>query len=714
MAEQDDIMQEFLVETNEGLDQLDRDLVALEQDPGSPAIVAQIFRTMHTIKGSSGFLSLDKLGRVAHLAESLLTLLRDGRRDADEAVTTALLASADAIRSIVAHVEHDGNEGDDDHAAVLEALSRLVEGGPRGGGKTDPAGEPAPAREPQSGATNGGANTLRVDVGLLDTLMNLVGELVLARNQILQVSGQLGDTSLVGTCQRLNLVTSELQEGVMKTRMQAIGTVWTKFPRVVRDLAVSCGKQVRLEMDGHATELDKTILESVKDPLVHAIRNAVDHGIEPPGPRRDAGKPAEGTLRLRAWHEGGQVNIEVSDDGRGIDPAAVRRKAIASGLLTAERAAAMTERDLVQMIMMPGFSTAERVTSVSGRGVGMDVVKTNIERIGGTLEVHSVIGEGTTLRIRIPLTLAIIPALIVTSAGDRFAIPQVNLLELVRLEHPAQGIEHIDGAPVHRLRGDLLPLVHLDELLGQRTVTDPDATTETNIVVLQADGQQFGLVVTSILDTEEIVVKPLSKQLQGLQAFAGAAIMGDGRVALILDVPGLARSSGLLGEGRQRRAGAVDAAAGPEAATASWLLVRLGGGRRVAIDLAAVARLEEQRADQVERADGREVLQYRGQIMPLVCLDARLEGRRAAAATPAGEDSEPLQVVVVRDRAGRTAGLSVHRILDIFDEPVATLARTSSPLLRGAAALQGRVTDVLDVEAVVCAELGAVAQGEHR
>jgi two-component system chemotaxis sensor kinase CheA len=293
--------------------------------------------------------------------------------------------------------------------------------------------------------------------------MTIAGEIVLARNQILQYSQQYGDSSFQNTCRQLNLITTELQEHVMKTRLQPLGNVWNRFPRLVHNAAQACGKKVRLETEGSETELDKTLIEAIRDPLTHLVRNAIDHGIEPPERRRAAGKPEEGCVRLRAYHEGGQVNVEISDDGGGIDPERIKHRAIDQHLITAEQAARMGTQTVLGLIFLPGFSTAPTVTTVSGRGVGMDVVKTNIEKIGGSVDVQSTVGQGTTVRTRIPLTLAIIKVLVVTSAGDRYAIPQVSLLELVRLEgeQAKRGIELIHEAPVYRLRGNLLPLVYL-------------------------------------------------------------------------------------------------------------------------------------------------------------------------------------------------------------------------------------------------------------
>ena len=478
-------------------------------------------------------------------------------------------------------------------------------------------------------------SSIRVDVDLLDALMTLVGELVLTRNQIVQHASTRADPGLVRSSQRLNLIASELQEGVMKTRMQPIDSIWSKVPRVVRDLSHTCGKQVRVEMEGKETELDRTILESTKDPLTHLVRNAVDHAIETPEERIAAGKHPEGTLLLRAYHEGGQVNIEITDDGKGIDPAVIGAKAIEKGLVSAEQLGRMTPREIVNLIFLAGFSTAAAVTNVSGRGVGMDVVKTNIEKIGGTIDVQSHVGRGTTFRIKIPLTLAIIPALTVTCAGDRYAIPQVSLLELVRLEGEAvtKGVEQIHGAPVYRLRGSLLPLVYLDRELAVGP-GELDRNRDTLfIVVLQAEDRQFGLVVDDVIDTEEIVVKPLGKQLKGIPSFAGATILGDGTVALILDVLAVAQQSNVLVAGRDRGVGDRNARGdAAQSKVESLLVVGLGEGRRMGIPLAMVTRLEEFPVSTIERVGSHEVVQYRGQILPLVRL-ALLPRRRLATAS---------------------------------------------------------------------------------
>ena len=730
----EEIIKEFLVESGEGLDLLDRDLVALERDPSSRELLAEVFRAVHTIKGTSGALGFPKLEKVAHVGENLLSRMRDGKLLLNPAITSGLLEMVDAIRQLLANIERDGTEGDGDYAAVVQKLESLLESAPAA--ETKPVAAPsvvpaslplaefeppstcsptesAPLRasanaatasvppgpapstaaaEPTKETAASGGN-IRVDVGLLDKMMNLVGELVLARNQILQCSSSQTDATFFNAAQRLNLITTELQEGVMKTRMQPIGNVWGRFPRLVRDLALQCGKQVTIEMEGSDTELDKTIIEAIKDPLTHILRNSLDHGIETPEERIRRGKAPAGKLHLRAYHEGGHVNIEISDDGAGINLERVKQRALQRGVIAAQPAERMSDRELMNLIFLPGFSTAEKVSNVSGRGVGMDVVKTNIEKIGGAVDLQSVSGQGTTLKIKIPLTLAIIPALIVSSGAERFAIPQISLLELVRLD-ASQGntaIEHIQGVPVHRLRGRLLPLVFLNRELCLDE-SRQRAEMANNIVVLQADDRQFGLVVDEISDTEEIVVKPLGKQLKGLSCYAGATIMGDGTVALILDVLGIAQKASVVTELHEQTV--ADAAPETRSRTSheSWLLFRSSAGKRLAVPLSAVARLEEFSLASVEHSGTSEVVQYRGEIMPLLRISRLLQ-----ESAPGGDS---LQVVVFSSH-GRSLGLVVDHIEDITDEAVEVRDDEQRGFLLGSAVIQQKVTDIVDLSQVV-------------
>jgi two-component system chemotaxis sensor kinase CheA len=715
-----DVIREFLVESHENLSRLDRELVELEQRPKDAALLASIFRTIHTIKGTCGFLAFPTLERIAHQAESLLSQLRDGQRELTPSLVSLILETVDATRKVLASIEAGGEEGLDHFEDLTERLRVAAQAGPDSqpvpGVLAEPrddngAADPSETKKPDEDAAKSSAvadANIRVGVGLLDKLMDLVGELVLTRNQILQFNTEREDAALNATSQRLNLITTELQEGVMKTRMQPIGMVWNKLPRVVRDMAVALGKQIRLDMDGAETELDRTIIEAIKDPLVHLVRNSCDHGIEPPDVRARSGKPAQGTLTLRAYHEGGQVNIEIGDDGAGIDVARVKQKAMEKGLVRPEQVETLSDREALNLIFQPGFSTAETVTNVSGRGVGMDVVKSNIEKIGGIVDVFSRPGEGATVKLKIPLTLAIIPGLVITggnqrstprsgtgAGGERFVIPQVSLVELIRLEGQSgrSQIEGIHGTPVYRRRGSLLPIAYLNDVLGLESQRESGVV---NIVVLQAEDRQFGLVVDGINDTQEIVVKPLGKQLKGLTVYAGATIMGDGRVALILDVLGIGQRSGVLAESREQSRAAVEQKTQSGIEQQRLLLFRAGSFERLAVPLSLVARLEEFPRKSIEHAGGCQVVQYRNRILPLVPLRAVLE----SSASGQDEMRDPVQVIVFND-GDRSLGVVVDQILDVAEEAVTVRQKSSRKGLLGSAVVGKRVTDFLDLNLVI-------------
>jgi two-component system chemotaxis sensor kinase CheA len=530
--------------------------------------------------------------------------------------------------------------------------------------------------------------------------MAIAGEIVLARNQILQYSAQHGDRAFLSACRQLNLITTELQEHIMKTRLQPIGNIWGRFPRLVRDASLACGKRVRLDTEGSDTELDKTLIEAIRDPLTHLVRNAIDHGIEAPALREALGKPPEGCIRLRAYHEGGQVNVEIADDGAGIDPERIRRRALEHRLITPEQASRMSDQTLLGLIFLPGFSTAEKVTTVSGRGVGMDVVKSNIEKIGGSVDVQSVPGVGTTIRIRIPLTLAIIKVLVVASAGDRYAVPQVSIVELVRVEgeRALKDIQRVHGVLVYRYRDRLLPLVNLERVL--QVSGTPPADDAVNIVVLQAVDQQFGLIVEQINDTQEIVVKPLWKHLKGISCFAGATVMGDGKVALILDVFGLAQRAGALSAMQSWTEARPPAPPPRPVERASVLLVAAADGSRMAIPLERVSRLEEFPRSRLERVGGRQVVQHRGQILPLLDVAAVLDGRPANGLTTAAAEDEMVQVVVCI-RKDKPIGLIVASILDIVEQDSDVRGDASRPGVDYVTVIQGHVTELLDVETLL-------------
>ncbi len=740
----EDIVREFLLESNDNLTRLDQEIVELERRPKDEQLLASIFRTVHTIKGTCGFLGFTLLEGVAHQAENILSQLRSGQRDVSEGVISLVLEAVDAIKTLLKTVEETGAEGEDRYAQLRERLEQFakqvtaaaplepkapedtVASPPAQGDAVSPTAPEVPPKAPEAkveparagaGASaagkpegaeaaerkTGGTDTektlsvsdtaIRVDVGLLDKLMNLVGELVLARNQVLQFNSQREDITLNATSQRLNLITTELQEGVMKTRMQPIGLVWNKLPRLVRDVSHSLGKNVRIEMDGADTELDKTIIEAIKDPLTHLVRNACDHGLEHPEERVRKGKPAQGTVTLRAYHEGGQVNIEITDDGAGIDTDRIKQKGIEKGLCTPERAARMNDREALNLIFMPGFSTAVTVTNVSGRGVGMDVVKSNIERIGGAVDITTKVGEWTTVKLKIPLTLAIIPGLVVTAGEERFVIPQVSLLELIRLDGNSNGkIEHVHGTPVYRRRGSLLPIAYLSEILRL-----PRAHSGTvNIVVLQAEDRQFGLVVDGVNDTQEIVVKPLSKQLKCITTYAGATIMGDGKVALILDVMGVGRQAGVVTNRGEAEHTEAQAAAQSRHEQDRLLLFRAGPFERLAVPLSLVSRLEEFPHSAIEFTGDSPVVQYRGGILPLVSLEAVLTGGKDDQAL----QQDPAQVVVFSD-GDRSVGIAVDRIVDIVEEAVTVRRQSERKGLLGSAVVGKHVTDFVDLKTVL-------------
>ena len=703
----EDVVREFLIESNENLNRLDREVVELEQKPEDARLLASIFRTFHTIKGSCGFLGFTELERVSHEAENLLSQLRAGAKPLSAGLVGLILETVDVIRRILLAIESTGAEGAEDFSEIVRKLRIACD-------RTSPEEdgirrEAAGAEAVRDCATADTA--IRVDVGLLDRLMNLVGELVLARNQVLQVSGET-EGALNATSQRLNLITTELQENVMKTRMQPVGVVWSKLPRLVRDTAQACGKPVRLEMDGAETELDKTIIEAIKDPITHLVRNCCDHGIEAPAERAKAGKPPHGTITLKAYHEGGQVTIEVGDDGAGVALDRVRQQAIQRGAIRAEDADRLSERDTLQLIFLAGLSTASHVTSVSGRGVGMDVVRSNVEKIGGVVDISSSPGKGTVVKLKIPLTLAIIPGLVVQSGGERFVIPQASLLELIRLDGESAGkIEHVHGTPVYRRRGRLLPIAYLDRVLG----LESHAAEALNIVVLQAEERQFGLVVDAIQDTQEIVVKPLGKQLKGLTVYAGATIMGDGRVALILDVLGVGQRSGVLADKCEQPADDGAAASHGQVERERLLLFQAGNFPRLAVPLSVVARLEEFPHSVIEYAGGRCVVQYRGSILNLVSLSTMLDPD--APETASGRD--PIQAIVFSE-AGESVGVMVDQILDIVEDSLTGRRESAIRGLLGSVVIGKRVTDLLDVAAVmrdaagICGHPKAVMGGLER
>ncbi len=684
-SQDDEIVREFVVEGHENLDRLERELVAYEREGATPDRIASLFRTVHTIKGTSGFFGFARVQRLTHAAEHVLAKVRDGERALTPAVVTALLDVVDESRMLLASIEAVGAEDERDCDPLIATLCALADG------------EPMTAEAPLAEAdlTEAPVNeahvesTMRVDIAVVDRLVDLAGELVLARNQIARLTAARRDPALTAATQRLDAVASVLQDCVMRTRMQPIGSVWAKLPRLVRDLASELGKSVRLELCGEDTGLDRAVLETVRDPLVHLVRNAIDHGIESPDRREEAGKPVEAVVELRASHEAGRVTIELRDDGAGIDPARAREKAIERGMITAEAAARLSDVDAIQLVFAPGFSTAAKVTRVSGRGVGMDVVKTNVDAIGGTVDVVSCVGAGTCVRIELPLTVAIIPALIVHVDRARYAIPLAKIVELVRAEASSPAFERVLAAPVFRLRGSVLPIVDLGRMFGATAGThERDKIT---LVIVQDGDRRIAFVVDAVADTEQVVVKPCGALLDRLAMYSGATILGDGEIALILDVRGVTRRAGLGWSRAAERAAMLiggDAASGltgPAAAATierpAWLVATSSTGRRVTLPLAEVTRLEELAPTSIERAGDREVVQYEGRLLPVFRIDG------------ADEPGEQLTLVVHTSRVG----VIVHAIAEVVEQAVTVDRSTAGPGRFGSAIVGGRVADVLDV-----------------
>lgn len=555
------------------------------------------------------------------------------------------------------------------------------------------AAAPSPATEPVKVESN-----IRVSVTILDRLMNLAGELVLSRNRLLQTISNHDERLLESVGARIDQVTTELQETIMATRMQPVGNVFNRFTRIVRDLSGMLGKQCQLVIEGNEVELDKTIIEAIGDPLTHLIRNSVDHGVELPAARESIGKPAQGTVHLRAYHQDGKVNISISDDGAGIDASKLRRKALEKGLITQEKADAMSDAEALRLIFLPGFSTAEQITAVSGRGVGMDVVKTNFEKLGGSVEIQTEIGAGTTMTVRLPLTLAIIPSLIVSALDQRFAVPQVNISELVRIRQgdETKRIERLRDAEVLRLRGSLLPLVRLSEVMrasGSEPTHQSDVPTSggieaTNIIVLETGGLRYGLIVESLHDSEEIVVKPLGRHMADLRCFAGATVLGDGQIALILDITGLAANCGLENNERREKK-AVEAESDENRETISTLLFTNHPSEQFGIPMSSVARIERIRADQIDAVAGQSVLQYRGGTLPLLHLEKTMSAKAPL---------EQSRLYVVVFRAGeREVGLVAPNIIDIRNISSNLDTRTfGGPGLLGSLIVDNKPTRVID------------------
>jgi len=787
----DDLLSEFLTETAESLEVIDAELVRFEAEPNDQGILNNVFRLVHTIKGTCGFLGLPRLEAVAHAGETLLGRFRDGTVDVTPAAVTLVLESIDQIKALLAHLEDHQTEPEGSDAELIGRLERAADGELESKAAT-PAEKPAPVAEVKSEAAppaegtkkprpegladdvrwdedlgrelrpgevsladleaafaavevedfanppeandevaepevpevaeavetapaptsaaktmaaladavaDAGGETelrsdsprasqsIRVNVDVLEHLMNMVSELVLTRNQLLQMVRAMEDSEFKTPLQRLSNVTGELQEAVMKTRMQPIGNAWKKIPRIVRDASNDLGKKIKLVMEGDQTELDRQVLELIRDPLTHMIRNSCDHGIELPSDRMAVGKPESGTIVLRAYHEGGHIHIELRDDGAGLKTARIRQKAIEKGVVSAEEAASMSDQQINRLIFAPGFSTAEQVTNLSGRGVGMDVVKTNIELIGGAVDLVSREGEGTTFTIKIPLTLAIVSALIVGTGGQRFAVPQLSVVELVRAgANNENRIETINGTKVLRLRDRLLPVLPLNSALK----LDDSQNEKSNrfVIVMQVASQRFGLVVDEVFDTEEIVVKPISSVLRDVTEYSGSTILGDGSVIMILDPNGISKLAAfdtaktanqtVVEETRKIRNKGDQ--------KTSLLVFSAGASEPKACPLSLVTRLEELEVDRFEMTNRGPVVQYRGQLMPVIHM---------AGALTANENGR--QPVLVVNSGESVVGIAVDQVLDITEDVLKVSIGDDAPGILGTAVIGGKATEVIDI-----------------
>ncbi len=723
----DELLGEFVVEANEHLADIENQFLSIEESGADVDVdlINEVFRGIHSIKGAAGFMGLTKVNDLSHSLENLLNMMRNDELTPTSPMIDTMLQAADALQDLINDVENSNDVDVSEHVTALEAFATgeaPAEAAPvaeaaeddmdaaiakafaaQAAGKSAkkaaaaPAPTPEPTPAPQAEAPAPAAPkpapakkkedkketgekkstapeaNIRVPVGVLDKLMNLAGELVLSRNQLMQAISSKDRSGLDAIASHLDQVTTEVQESIMQTRMQQIGSVFSKFPRIVRDLSGKLTKQCALNIEGKEVEVDKTIIEAIGDPLTHLIRNSVDHGVELPADRKKAGKPEEGTMNLRAFYQAGKVRIEIEDDGAGIPPGKLKEKAVSKGILTQEQADEMSDREAIRLIFHPGFSMAAKVTDVSGRGVGMDVVKTNISKLGGTVDVESTVGTGTLIIITLPLTLAIIPSLIVQCREDRFAIPQVNIAELVRVraEEVDQRISHVQDAKVLRLRGNLLPLIELSHVLemkepfqAEEETTSEEATNQEdaprkaiNIIVVETGDQRFGIIVDGLHDSEEIVVKPLSRHLQSCPCLSGATILGDGHVALILDVPGMADHQGIRND-EELNAEEAKAGEGIEEEESQYLLLFSNHeNEHFAVSMDIVSRIERIRTDQIDSVGGYELLQYGSATLPLMRLEKCI-----TAETP-----EPAKrtYVIVFEANGKEVGLVVPKLEDI-------------------------------------------------
>ncbi len=724
----DGIVDEFIVESHESLDRLDDDLVQLEADPGATDLLDGVFRAVHTIKGTSGFLAFTVLEAVSHSGENLLARLRSGDLMVTQARIDALLHLLDVTRAMLERIEQTGSDAGYEVQPIMACLNSVL-----GDDEVTIAGAvapdtatvavPSPASSPESSRelspaistaptpapevleslvreSSVRASSVRVDIAVLDTLMRLVGELVVTRNQLVRQAHVDADSVAVATALRLNLITTELQESVMRARLQPVGQVWATLPRVVRDVSLACGKQVDLVVEGRDTEVDRALLDAVRDPLVHLVRNAVDHGIESPAVRVAAGKPPRGTVTLRAGHVVGEIVLDIVDDGAGISRTAIAARALDQGLVSAADLDRLTQDEVLDLIFRPGFSTAAAVTTVSGRGVGLDVVRAGLERVGGTVEVHTTLGQGSRIRLRAPLTLAIAATLIVTQAGLPYALGLTHVLDLVDVDPAAERmpVELVAGAPMHRWRGSLVPVLDLGVVFGGPSTVPDDAPRL--LVVVSAGGAVVGLLVDDVVDTQEIVVKPLAGPLRTLDVFSGAAVLGDGQIALVLDLARVADRHGLrapISTGIQPNNPAIPAQRSitrhVPVPDDEFVVVTVRSDDRVAIALSLVERLAEVASSDIDRVGDSLVVRLGAEAVLLIDLTG-------------GAPIDPHAAVVVCRLRGQRVALRVLAVVDIVESARSEGAWPGAP---AHILTDERVIEVVDVDRLVSEAAGVHA-----
>jgi two-component system, chemotaxis family, sensor kinase CheA len=723
----DEILTEFALEAREILDQLDSDFVLLETSPTDKKLIGNIFRGLHTLKGSSGFFSFKRLEKISHAGESLLGKIRDGQLSLDIHKSNVLLQMIDVLRTIIEGIENSKTEPAGEDTLLISSIGNLARGNDQviNNNASEPLVpdviQPMPdvvinpadlsdaevstnlsnidhVNAPSVPESQENNTPVRINLDTLDKLMNLASEMVLARNRLLPFADNSADLQFTNTVHSIDLLTLELQERMMKMRMQSISHVWSKFPRLIRDAANQTNKKVTLIQNGADTEIDRSLLDAIRDPLMHIIRNSVDHSIEEPDVRIRKGKPDTGQIILNASHQNGMILIEVSDDGAGINLELIKRRAIERKLISPEIASQLSKSELIELIFQPGFSTKEAVSSLSGRGVGMDVVKTNITNIGGTIDITSEPDMGTQIQLKIPLTLAIIPALFITCADQVFAIPENRIIELVKLSPTSQADEfqNFHGIPVFKLRNQLLPLIYLDKVLELKAATST-LDDDIYIVLLQSGSTYFGLAVASVDNIQDIVVKPLGGTLNDIPYFAGATIMGNGRVSLILDIDNIALHSGFSKQDLSSLNKEKQLDTNPPIEMMGILVFEIAGLERMAIPLDRLRHIDILDLDQTQMQGDKEVIYLNKELFYVIQLNQFVNG----ADTQHFSKSKHVPALTCVSNQ-RLYSLVVEHVVEIIQVPKQLIeSATPQKGIEGYAIWNDQVINILDLDEIL-------------